>query len=330
MTVMRKCRIFFFLLLPVLSQGQNAPEKVSVQQYIQTYSAVAIKKMKEHHIPASITLAQGILESSNGNSDLALYANNHFGIKCHKEWTGETYFKDDDSVNECFRKYKNAEESFEDHSSFLLSRPRYSFLFELDVTDYKSWAYGLKKAGYATNPQYPERLIKIIEENKLYEYDQAQVLPYGIPLSLKKDSISERLHHPKAGKSNEFSSIKIGGHSRDIFRRNNIKYTLAQEGDNLNSLARDLDVMTWQLIRYNELKKNDPIKRGQIIYLQPKRRKGDQEFHIVKPGETLYDISQEYGIRLKQLYKKNRMEPGAKVSVGQKLWLRRMKSDNHR
>lgn len=157
-----------FSLTPLFLQSQATEEKLN---YAQKYSDVAIKKMKEYGIPASITLAQGILESSCGTSELAVNSNNHFGIKCHKEWTGAKYYYDDDEADECFRKYKTVEESYNDHSLFLTTRERYNNLFELDITDYQAWAYGLKAAGYATNPQYPKLLIKIIEDNELYKYD---------------------------------------------------------------------------------------------------------------------------------------------------------------
>ena len=169
---MRRLIIIISLFLFILNYTCRSQEKVTVAEYIDLYTDLAIKEMKNYHIPASITLAQGILESENGNSPLAIEANNHFGIKCHQEWTGKTYNHDDDIKNECFRKYTKAEDSFRDHSEFLTTRDRYKPLFDLDITDYKGWAYGLKQAGYATNPRYPEILIRIIEENGLAELDK--------------------------------------------------------------------------------------------------------------------------------------------------------------
>lgn len=315
--------LLFFLCFPLWSLCQGNTNKVTIDKYINLYKDIAIKKMREHRIPASITLAQGILESSNGNSDLAVNANNHFGIKCHDDWTGETYIKDDDARDECFRKYRTAEESFEDHSRFLCTRPRYAFLFNLDVTDYNAWAYGLKKAGYATNPQYPQQLIKIIEENRLFEFDHVGSLPLTNKLTFSVDSLPSQ-YKALTGRS-DFNEIVIGGAERKIWKNNRVKFTLAKKGDNVAKLAKDLDMMPWQLYRYNELSKNDKIIEGQIVYLQPKRRKAEKEFHSVQVNETMYTIAQLYGIKLKQLYRKNRMQPGNQLHVGQKLWLRKTK-----
>ncbi len=311
--------------MPLLLIGQVSPEGITVQQYISSYAEIAVKKMKQHGIPASITLAQGILESSNGNSELAVNANNHFGIKCHKEWTGATYIKDDDARDECFRKYDSPEESFEDHSSFLCSRERYSFLFTFDEKDYKSWAYGLKKAGYATNPHYPEKLIKIIEGNQLYLFDQQGDLPVSKNAVFKVDSLRD--HHKTQSKNREFSEINIGRDVRKVERNNHVKYILARKGDNTSKLAQDLDIMPWQLLRYNELDKESVLSAGQIIYLQPKKRKAEKKFHLVQDSETMYSISQKYGIKLRHLYKKNRMPRGSQPLIGQKLWLREVKPE---
>ena len=169
---MRRSLFLILIILFSLSFHGYSQKKITVEEYISLYKDLAIEEMKQHHIPASITLAQGILESENGNSKLAIKANNHFGIKCHKEWSGKTFHQDDDKKNECFRKYAKPGDSYRDHSDFLSTRDRYNFLFDLDITDYKSWAYGLKKAGYATNPRYPELLIRIIEENELWKLDK--------------------------------------------------------------------------------------------------------------------------------------------------------------
>ncbi len=320
-------RLLVFLLaiqwfIPLL--GQSTPPKVSVPDYIEKYKDIAIKKMKEHRIPASITLAQGILESSNGNSNLAVIANNHFGIKCHENWNGDTYMMDDDAKNECFRKYRSAEQSFEDHSLFLLSRPRYAPLFDLDETDYKGWASGLKKAGYATNPDYPKLLIKIIEDNRLYEFDRYGVLPFtGRNVFELKKLPSE---YQKLTSNENYEVIRFGGIERKILENNGIRYTIARKNDNLERIAQELDMMPWQITRYNELGRGDLPTDGQIIYLQPKKRKAEVDYHIVKEGETIYTISQLYGVKSKFLYRKNRMEKSEGVRVGQKLWLRRRKA----
>ena len=168
-----------FLALTLTANAQ----RMTTEEYIAQYKDVAIKKMREYKIPASITLAQGILESGSGNSRLARKANNHFGIKCHKEWHGKKFYMDDDEKHECFRKYPKAADSYRDHSKFLTQRGRYTFLFQYDITDYKKWAYGLKKAGYATNPKYPRLLIKIIEK---YHLDQCDKEELGKPKKKRK------------------------------------------------------------------------------------------------------------------------------------------------
>lgn len=276
------------------------------------YSHIAVNNMKQYGVPASITLAQAMLESDNGNSTLAVKANNHFGIKCHKEWTGATIYHDDDRKGECFRKYKNPEQSFNDHSLFLRGGKRYAFLFDLKPTDYKAWAHGLKKAGYATNPKYAELLIKIIEENELYRFDQ------GIVVALK----------PPKPVVTDWDNYEIDLYkTRPVFIRNRVKYIVAKDGDTFESLARELDLMPWQLYRYNDLTRDSAIRAGQELYIQPKRWKAERSnpVHTVEPGESMYKISQMYGVKLKALYRKNRMNPGDEPEVGQLIYLRKRK-----
>jgi LysM repeat protein len=290
-----------------------AQKKYSREDYIQQYSQIAIDEMKRVGIPASITLAQGMLESDNGNSTIAREANNHFGIKCHKDWNGETYYHDDDRPNECFRKYKNANQSFTDHSEFLCQHQRYAFLFEYGTTDYKKWAHGLKKAGYATNNNYAEMLIKIIEENKLDRFDDG---------SYKKERpiIS---HKTKA--VDDLDDIEIDPFGNDIQNENRINFIITREGDTFESVAQRYDMRTWQLYKYNELSKDAKLVVGQRLYLQPKRWKADikYKFHTVQPGEDMWSISQKYGIKLKHLYRLNSMKPGTSPEVGSSLSLRK-------
>lgn len=272
--------------------------------------------MFDHGIPASITLAQGLLESDNGNSALARYANNHFGIKCHAGWKGDTYIQNDDKPNECFRKYKTAEESFEDHSEFLKTRGRYAFLFELRKTDYKGWAEGLQEAGYATNRNYAKLLIKIIEENNLYQYDRVQELT--VEKKKKKDPEPPVI----------MPSSQPATNVRKIYLNNNVKYIVAQEGDTYYKIARQLDMRLWQLHNYNETGKQTCLQAGDIVYLQPKRRKSyKEEVHTVRLGETMYSISQLYGIKVKHLYRLNEMQDGQEPSVGQKIFLKKRKKN---
>jgi len=298
--------IFYLMVVSTVLMAQPAEKRITREEYIETYKDDAIREMHRSGIPASITLAQGILESGDGNSPLAVYGKNHFGIKCHKGWKGKTMRIDDDKKNECFRKYNDVYDSFRDHSEFLTTRGRYSFLFELKITDYKGWAKGLKKAGYATNPKYPQLLINLIEKHKLYQYDSYGKVP---PKKLKKDRDS--------------SPLAVSKHSRTIKLHNHIKYIVAREGDTFYKITQDFDMNLWQIFKYNDLNKTDVLKVGDIIYLQPKRNKAKQEFHTVKAGETMRDISQLYGVKLKQLYKKNNLIIGTQPNVGDKISLKK-------
>lgn len=285
--------------------AQPADYRMSRQEYIDTYKDQAMKEMFRSGVPASITLAQGILESADGNSPLARYANNHFGIKCHNTWNGETFIMDDDAKNECFRKYNSVFESFKDHSDFLSTRTRYSELFQLKSTDYQGWAKGLKKAGYATNPKYADILIQIIETYGLHQYDKV-----------------DKMQQKEAVSSVEREN-KIVVLDRSIKLQNNIKYTVVKEDDSFYKVAQDMNMGLWQLYKYNDMKKGDQLEAGQILYLQPKRGKGTAEFHVYKKGDDMWHISQMYGIKLKKLYKRNNMVPGSEPNVGDTLYLRK-------
>ena len=259
------------------------------EDYINRYKDIAIEQMMRHRIPASITLAQGLLESGAGKSLLTVSSNNHFGIKCHNEWTGRRFYKDDDIKDDCFRVYDNARESFEDHSKFLL-RPRYKSLFSLKITDYKGWARGLKACGYATNPQYADKLIGIIELYNLSEYDYAKTYDKFIA---------------------SHSGANTSGHYADhrIYYRNRNYYLVANGGETFKSLAKEVGVSYRKLAKYNERDKKDVLCKGDIVYMEKKRSKAEKMYkgvpHTVRANESLYDIAQLYGIRLKYLYKKN-------------------------
>lgn len=315
-------KILTVFLISFISLSAQNGDEFTAEQYVEKYKDIAIKEMYEFRVPASITLAQGILESGKGSSQLAKEANNHFGIKCHKEWTGKTFYMDDDVKNECFRKYNTAEESFRDHSYFLSTRDRYSELFKLDIKDYKAWAHGLKKAGYATNPKYAHSLIRIIEEHKLYIFDQDN---YEELARKETGKENKKIRDVKSENSEDFEPISISGTNRKIYENNGIKFIRARKNDNFRKIADDMEMVDWQLARYNEMKKDKILKQDQIIYLQPKKRKASKEYHIVKPHETMHSISQLYGIKLKQLYKKNNMTPRTIPEAGQKLWLRKRK-----
>ena len=268
-----------------MAQRRNS----AYEDYINRYKDIAIEQMMKHHIPASITLAQGLLESGAGKSLLTVSSNNHFGIKCHNEWTGRRFYKDDDIKDDCFRVYDNARESFEDHSKFLL-RPRYQSLFSLKTTDYKGWARGLKACGYATNPQYADKLIGLIELYGLYEYDYAKTYDRFIAT------------HSGANTSGHYASHRI-------YYRNKNYYLIANGGETFKTLAQEVGVSYRKLAKYNERDKKDILSQGDIVYMEKKRSKAEKMYknqpHVVRANESLYDIAQLYGIRLKYLYKKN-------------------------
>lgn len=303
--------IVYCLLSTVYCLAQPAEYRQTKADYVEKYKDIAIKEMVQNGIPASITLAQGILESDAGNSALAMYANNHFGIKCHKDWMGEKYIQDDDAKDECFRKYKAAEESFDDHSDFLKTRGRYAFLFGLRKTDYKGWAEGLKEAGYATDKSYATRLIKIIDDNKLYQYDRMQEA--AIEKKPKK-KIEPQIIKP---------ALTPSMPAKKVFLNNDVKYVVVQEGDTYYKIAHQLDMRLWQLHNYNETGRQTCLEVGDIVYLQPKRRHSQkEETHTVRWGEDMYYISQLYGIKMKHLYRLNKMQDGQEPSAGQKIVLR--------
>ena len=282
------------LLISSLSFSQS-----DIQLYIQTYNNIAVSHMHEYGIPASIKLAQGILESSYGTSDFAKASNNHFGIKCHNDWEGEFVYHDDDEKGECFRKYEAVEESYLDHSLFLLSKERYANLFKLEKTDYEGWAKGLKKAGYATDPAYPNKLIQLIETYNLTYYDN---------------------------KDNELELPTVVEEDKYIIKQYNyVQYVSAQNKDTYDEIAEFLGVWPWELIKYNDASEDRFLLEGERVYIQPKRKKCQVRTHVTVEGETMYSISQLYAIRLKDLYKKNNMEFDQEPALGQILYLKKRK-----
>ncbi len=293
-----------FLLLPMLAFGQ-AKWNQRYADYIDTYKDIAIEQMLKYQIPASITLAQGLLESGAGYSELARKGNNHFGIKCH-DWRGRRTYHDDDAAGECFRAYDNPRQSYEDHSAFLRSKPRYASLFRLRLTDYRGWAHGLKAAGYATNPHYAQSLISLIERYNLDQYDRATSYNKYIA---RHEGRTDR------------QTLPANYHPIRMCNRN--YYIVARDGDTFKSISREVGVSYRKLARYNERDKNDILRAGDIVYLEKKRTKADKSlrntFHTVQPGESMYTIAQKYGIRLKSLYKKNLLSPDHDIQVGDKL-----------
>lgn len=326
---MKRHLLFLIVFFFVLTLSAQPPDSGILlrKKYIDQYKELAIQEMQAFGIPASIKLAQALLESGAGRGELAQNANNHFGIKCKKEWQGDRYFKDDDLPKECFRKYNNVENSYRDHSLFLTTSDRYKSLFRLPMTDYKSWARGLKEAGYATNPTYAESLIKIIEEHQLYVLDEGGTWPPKQEEAPAEPILNKAQLDTLAAQVNVFKpeKITVTREGREIFKNNGVKYIITLQGDNIIDLAREFDLYTWQIYEYNDLPKDADIKKGQIIYLANKRRKAVEEFYVVEPGETMHSISQKFGIRLKRLYDLNRMNYGTQPNPGDTLWMRRKK-----
>ena len=286
MGISLKHTIWLLALLTVCAANAFAQRRNDAyEEYIKKYRSLAVREMKHHHIPASITLAQGLLESGAGKSALARKSNNHFGIKCGGGWKGPSVKHDDDARGECFRKYKSVKDSYEDHSKFLTSSPRYAKLFKLRQRDYKGWAKGLKKAGYATDPRYADRLIDIIETYGLSRYDRKGALKHA-------DEWAE-------------------GHQ--TFLANGMVYVIAQPGDTFQSLSKELGISAGKLRKWNELPKEYLFEGGEIVYLEEKMRRANEEYvlHVVKEGDSMYSISQKYGVRLDRLYKMNGMNGGS-------------------
>ena len=303
--------------------GQPEGDRLTAEQYIQQWKEVAVRKMKEHGIPASITLAQGLLESGNGNSKLAREANNHFGIKCTPDWTGGKSYHDDDKKDDCFRKYKDAAQSYEDHAKFL-QKPRYASLFELKPTDYEGWAKGLKKAGYATDPAYPQKLIALIERYRLSDLDR------GVDVSYRpKEAAPKPAPAPRTGRNNRGSGgdvITIGA-SRAIERfEGRIKFVRAKQGDTYRKLAEELEMTHGMLARWNDMDKEAALAEGQRVYIQPKRNASKTAAtHTAKEGESLWGVSQQYGVKLAKLAQYNDLPENARLQEGQRIVLRKPK-----
>jgi LysM repeat protein len=301
MALLRISAVLLCLSASHIAVAQNS----RYEQYIATYKEEAVRQMHKYGIPASITLAQGLLESGAGSSLLATKGNNHFGIKVGGAWNGKYMLKDDDAPNEKFRVYDSALESYEDHSLFLRKGQRYASLFTLSPTDYKGWAHGLKRAGYATNPNYGPLLINLIERYNLHQYDMQ-----------------------KATNTKPVDKLREAVQSADyrILCSNECYYTIAKNGDTFKSLGKRFDVSARRLRRYNEVGKNHQLKGGDIVYLTAKKRKAEKalkgKYHIVEKGESLYTIAQKYGIKVKALYKANRITDGFNLIEGQYLRIR--------
>ncbi|HTD93069.1 MAG TPA: glucosaminidase domain-containing protein [Chitinophagaceae bacterium] len=316
--------LLLFPLLACLAARSQSPE--IIQEYIDTYKDIAIQEMIRTGVPASIKLAQGIHETTAGTSDLVRMSNNHFGIKCKANWTGESVSHDDDARGECFRKYGQAADSYRDHSDFLKNSSRYSSLFTLDPIDYRGWAFGLKKAGYATNPRYPQIIIKLIEDYHLQDYtlialgklpnkenglasttarDPGQAAPAMITTEEPADSEEESTPYP------------IGE-----FRINDTRVVYVKKETPLLVIAQQYHVPLARIFEFNDMKEIESLSRDQLIYLQRKKKTGNTQFHIVKDGETVEDIARVEAIRLESLLEYNQLQGFMQPLAGEQLYLR--------
>lgn len=313
MRVINSFPAFLLLLLihPAFSQKLSRPE------YIRKYQLLAISEMTRSGIPASIKMAQACLESADGNSFMARQSNNHFGIKCKSNWTGARSYHDDDEKNECFRKYKTVEDSYIDHTNFLMANTRYHFLFQMPSTDYAGWARGLKKAGYATDPSYDKKVIEIIENFQLWRLDRR--------LTFEE---MEQLDRQRMGTAFNEKILINPYSSRMISMHNGIKSAIVREGDTFEIIAQEFGLKEWELRRFNDYPVGYQPQPGEIIYLKNKKgsARGLYKLHVVQEGESMHYISQVYGIRLRALYRLNNLNYGQPVEIGQVLKLQKGKS----
>ena len=338
-------KLYSLILTALLVCDAMAQKSTAIQQYVDTYKEIAINEMIRSGVPASITLAQGILESQAGQSDLVKRSNNHFGIKCKTEWTGEKVYHDDDAKGECFRVYPDAAASFKDHSDFLKYRPYYTFLFSLDPTDYEGWAKGLKKAGYATERDYPQALIKLIVDNHLQDYTltalqrQKQgnntiilVKTTEQPVQVTLNTVTVTKKQVQEEKNDTviptqpviaFTEKKEAvSYPSGVFQINNTKVVFTDAGTSLFALANNYQIAYSKLLEYNELLKGtDILPKSRLIFLEKKPRKGSKEFHVVTTNETIDEIAQKEGVRLLSLVEYNRIPKGAEPAAGEKVYL---------
>lgn len=315
---MKKIFLLTLILLSAITVAAQSPQR----KYIERYSSLAVEEMYRSGVPASITLAQGLLESGYGLSDLAVRSNNHFGIKCHNQWSGDRVYHDDDAKGECFRKYDTPEESFRDHSDFLRYRDRYKFLFDLELTDYSGWAHGLRKAGYATDPKYPQKLISLIEEYELYQYDtppaqESEKAGREIPLS---PAVIEQVK-PLTEHQREVFRYNL---SRQLYSQNGVPFIYASEGETYASIARSYRLFLKEILKFNELTADMKLSPGTVVYLQKKKNRAAEglDKYVVEGEQNLRDISQRFAIRLSKLCKLNGITEDHALHDGDVLLLR--------
>lgn len=322
-----------FLVWTVLAAG--AQSRITKEEYIDRYKSIAVEHMERYGIPASITMAQGLLESDAGNSLLSRNSNNHFGIKCKRGWTGAKVYHDDDAKGECFRSYPSVEASYRDHAEFLDTQPRYDSLFAYGPADYKNWARGLKAAGYATAPDYAQRLVRIIEEYQLYLLDR----PDGSRLYASRhashadpacrfDDESSMTHTavPAAALIDpDHYRVTINAHDGyDVYETNGVHYILAKEHDTFEAIGRSFRISARNLRKFNELKKGVQPVAGEPVFIARKKRRweGDAATHTARHGETAYTVGQTYGIRTRSIEKLNRLAAGSAIAPGEQIRIR--------
>jgi LysM repeat protein len=325
-------KILFLFFAAVAGFNMQAQTNEAVEAYVTQYKQLAIDEMIRTGVPAAITLAQGILESNAGQCSLTQQSNNHFGIKCKEDWVGEVVYHDDDRRGECFRRYNSAEDSYRDHSDFLKNRPNYAPLFNIDVTDYKDWAYGLKKAGYATNPAYATSLITTIEKYDLEQYtdialnqsNQLNVASSNVQsqqnIEFKNASYASNQDAPQDNASYNDEILKHPINS--IFRINETNVLFANEGTSLFAVATQYNIPYKKLLEYNDLDNVDILQQPTLIYLEKKQKRGSKEYHVVSGNEDLYDIAQEEGIQLESLLAYNNLQKNTQPKPGDKILLR--------
>ncbi|MBO7723838.1 MAG: glucosaminidase domain-containing protein [Paludibacteraceae bacterium] len=327
-------RRYFFLIsfvcITTILSAQNK-KNATYLDYIEKYAEIAMVEQSRHKIPACITLAQALLESSAGQSELSISSNNHFGIKCHSNWEGERVYHDDDKKGECFRKYDKVIDSYEDHSLFL-KRDRYKLLFSYKITDYKAWAYGLKAAGYATDPQYPDKLIKIIEDYGLAAYTDSKKVKEAAE-KYDKQTVKETKTSVVSSEKSEISDVNSEVVEFDalnmyiiheVKKTNNVAYIIATSTDTWTSVAKEFGLKEQELRKFNEYPKQTQMAEGMKIYVQAKKNKVSNKpfVHTVDYNESMHDIAQKYGVKMLSIYKLNNKEKWSKVKVGEKLKLK--------
>lgn len=316
----------FLFIISLYCFSTSFSQKITIQEYIETYKDFAIREMKRMGVPASITLAQGILETEFGNSVLVKKSNNHFGIKCKSSWTAAGVSHDDDAIGECFRTYKDAEASYRDHSNYLRGNERYASLFKLDPTDYKGWAYGLKKAGYATNPKYPQILIRNIEEYNLHQYTMMAIkdVPFFDASKYQSDPEDKAFAALIKGKgSSDNEQLTVGtGSPKEKISINGSKAVYETKGRSLLAIATENNVNLNKLLEYNDMEKDGLLQDDQFIFIEKKSKEGEKDFYIVQKNETLYDVAQKNGIRLQNLYEYNDLQGDEKIFGGSRLNLK--------